>query len=42
MMMGVMKNPPDAVKLSEFEAKQYIDGLQGGQGERPVVDLATF
>ena len=27
---GALCNPPDARKLSEEEAKPYIDGLQGG------------
>ena len=33
VMMSAMGNPPDARKLSEDEAKPYIDGLQGGSME---------
>ena len=29
MMKNAMGNPPDARKLSEGEAKPYIEGLQG-------------
>ena len=28
-MNSAMKNPPDAVKLPEDEAKEYVDQLQG-------------
>ena len=34
VMMSAMGNPPDAVKLSEEEAKPYIDGLQGGSSRK--------
>ena len=30
MVYSAMGNPPDARKLSEEEAKPYMDGLQGG------------
>ena len=28
-MNSAMKNPPDAVKLAENEAKEYVDQVQG-------------
>ena len=34
VMMSAMGNPPDAEKLSEEEAKPYIDGLQGGSSRK--------
>ena len=38
MMYSAMGNPPDARKLSEEEAKPYMEGLQGG----PVIYQALI